>query len=154
MKKPDKFYLQTYRLLKILPKILVVLTALFFIYLAIENGEFSIVIMGAVATAIVYLLTTILIAPIILQTDALVEIQTHMADVQKIEEPQGPQAIPKNEYDCEKFEETGRSWSGKCSVCVKDYANLKLCYITSGKGLSQKYLCPSCIAKFKSNASK
>ena len=154
MKKPDAFYLRTYKLLKILPKILVVLTALFFIYLAIENEEFSVVFMGGIATLMVYLLTTILIAPVILQTDALVEIQTYMADDKKIEKPQGHKPIPQDEYYCEKIEETDHSWSGKCSVCLKDYANLKLCYITGGKDMPQKYLCPSCIAKFKSNASK
>ena len=90
MKKISQFYETPYKLFKILPKVRLILFAIIFFVLGVMDssreryGEFGIfksdssseefmiwLVVGALVCGYIYIMTTIEIAPVIIQTDAL-----------------------------------------------------------------------------------
>ena len=85
MKKPDSFYLTTYQVYKTLPKISLIITAVVLFMVSVVLGQIIgdeafvlFIVLSGLITGAVYIYSTILIAPIILQTDALIALQEEL----------------------------------------------------------------------------
>ena len=180
MKRPDSFYLTTYRFYKTLPKLALVATAIISLVMAItdsnrrssmfggygimgadssEEAFFGWVVIGALACGMVYIFTTVQIAPIILQTDALIALQETMcSDDEEDKNDEDDQPAPKKEYvinyECEYVRESGQTKTGKCLVCGKLHSNLEYCIIKNRMGKRELYICPDCKEKFQQKSLK
>lgn len=164
MKRPDPFYLTTYKLYKSLPKVAVAIAIVVSMIIAVKRDSFGVFLLGAIACGVVYLITTMTIAPVILQTDALLALQENMCsndDEDEEYEKEGENGFNSSrpaeriiDYSCDSIDIGDKTLSGRCLICGKKDSTLVFCKIKNWMGTRELYICDDCKEKYQNNIIK